>query len=75
MRGGGHFSGRLTAPLCIAGGIALQILARRNIFVGAHLCSVGAEEDEPFPLYPSPELLAPAAASPFPSSPTRRGSG
>ena len=66
MRGGGHFSGRLTAPLCIAGGIALQILARRNIFVGAHLCSVGAEEDVRFPLYPSPELLAQAAAKPFP---------
>ena len=40
MRGGGHFSGRLTAPLCIAGGIAKQILARRGIHVGAHLSAV-----------------------------------
>ena len=31
LRGGGHFSGRLTAPMCIAGGICLQILAHRGI--------------------------------------------
>ena len=48
LRGGGHFSGRLTAPLCIAGGIALQILARRGICVGAHLASVGAARDRLF---------------------------
>ena len=57
MRGGGHFSGRLTAPLCIAGGIAKQILARRGVFVGAHLAAVGAEDDEAFPLYPTDELF------------------
>ncbi|MEE1210707.1 MAG: chorismate synthase, partial [Parafannyhessea umbonata] len=38
--GGGHFSGRLTAPLCAAGGIALQMLAERGVRVGAHLLSV-----------------------------------
>ena len=41
MRGGGHFSGRLTAPLCIAGGICLQMLERRGILIGAHLERVG----------------------------------
>ena len=66
MRGGGHFSGRLTAPLCIAGGIAKQILARRGVFVGAHLASVGAEEDTPFPLRPTRELFDAIAAKPFP---------
>ena len=66
MRGGGHFSGRLTAPLCIAGGIAKQILARRGIHVGAHLASVGRVEDTPFPLHPTPELFAAVAAKPFP---------
>lgn len=66
MRGGGHFSGRLTAPLCIAGGIAKQILARRGIYVGAHLASVGAEADETFPLTPTKELFDAVAAKPFP---------
>ena len=67
MRGGGHFSGRLTAPLCIAGGIAKQILARRGVFVGAHLAAVGAEDDEAFPLYPTDELFRAVAAKPFPT--------
>jgi len=42
--GGGHFSGRLTAPLCIAGGICLQILERRGITVEAHIASMGDVE-------------------------------
>ena len=66
MRGGGHFSGRLTAPLCIAGGIAKQILARRGIFVGAHLAAVGTVDDAPFPLHPTAELFDAIAAKPFP---------
>lgn len=45
--GGGHFSGRLTAPLCAAGGIALQVLAKRGVRVGAHLLSVADVRDEP----------------------------
>lgn len=57
MRGGGHFSGRLTAPLCAAGGIAKQILARRGIFIGAHLNSVGAVNDQPFPMLPDAQLF------------------
>lgn len=66
LRGGGHFSGRLTAPLCIAGGIAKQILARRNIFVGAHLKSVAGIADETFPLYPDRSLFETIAKKPFP---------
>ena len=57
MRGSGHFSGRLTAPLCIVGGIAKQILARRGIYVGAHIKSVGKACDESFPLFPTKELF------------------
>ena len=67
MRGGGHFSGRLTAPLCIAGGIARQILARRGVYVGAHLDSVGTACDGHFPLYPTRELFEEIAAKPFPA--------
>ena len=48
VRGGGHFSGRLTAPLCIAGGIAIQILKRRGIEIAAHIRSVGEAEDRSF---------------------------
>lgn len=66
MRGGGHFSGRLTAPLCIAGGIAKQILRRRGISIGAHIRSVGNIEDRPFPLYPTPELFHSVATKDFP---------
>ena len=66
MRGGGHFSGRLTAPLCIAGGIAKQILARRGIYVGAHLAAVGGIEDARFPLHPTQQMFDALAAKPFP---------
>jgi chorismate synthase len=57
MRGGGHFSGRLTAPLCAAGGIALQILARRGIHVGAHLFAAAGVRDAPFPMDPGKPLF------------------
>ncbi len=44
--GGGKFSGRLTAPMCIAGGIAKQILKRRGIDVFAKAVSIAGESDE-----------------------------
>jgi len=48
LRGGGRFSGRLTAPLTIAGGLALQYLAARGIRVGAHIAQIGEIKDTPF---------------------------
>ena len=48
LRGGGHFSGRLTAPLCIAGGMALQYLAKHGITVGAHIASIHGVKDARF---------------------------
>lgn len=54
MAGGGPFSARMTAPLCIAGGIALQILAQKGIHVGAHIYSIGGIYDAPIDtLHPS----------------------
>ncbi len=46
--GGGHFSGRLTAPLCVAGGICLQILASGGIRIGAHIQSILSAQDRSF---------------------------
>lgn len=56
-RGGGAFSGRLTAPLCFAGGVALQLLARRGVHVYAHLASVGGICDA-VPDFCSPDTAA-----------------
>lgn len=51
--GGGHFSGRLTAPLCIAGGLCKQWLENMGIRIGAHLEAVAGAQDRSFdPLQP-----------------------
>lgn len=47
-RGGGHFSGRLTAPLTAAGAFALSILKRKGIRIGTHILRLGVMEDRPF---------------------------
>lgn len=47
-RGGGHFSGRITAPLVFAGAIAKQILAEKGILVGAHVKSIRHIHDKSF---------------------------
>jgi len=48
--GGGHFSARLTAPLCIAGGIALQILQAQGITLAAHVLKIKNISDTPLEL-------------------------
>ena len=48
FRGGGAFSGRLTAPLCIAGGIFLQLLKKEGIRITAHIAQIGKVPDRLF---------------------------
>ena len=57
--GGGHFSGRLTAPLCIAGGLCIQWLEERGIRLGARIASIAGEGDdiELDPLNPQLDLI------------------
>ena len=57
--GGGAFSGRLTAPLCIAGGICLQLLRRRGITVISRIAAIGGVID-------TAPLTASTAEKPFP---------
>ena len=66
LRGGGAFSGRMTAPVCIAGGIALQILEKMGVSIGAHLSSIEDASDDPFPLYPDRGLFSAIAERELP---------
>lgn len=47
VSGGGHFSGRLTAPLCIAGGLCKQWLANKGVRICAHISAIAGITDEP----------------------------
>ena len=59
VAGGGHFSGRLTAPLCIAGGLCRQWLEAMGIRIGAHIVAIGGVADEPVYLdWVNPDLDA-----------------
>lgn len=44
--GGGRFSGRMTAPLCIAGGICIQLLEKEGVIIRARAVEIGGETDQ-----------------------------
>ena len=65
--GGGHFSGRMTAPLCIAGGICIQALNPLVLTILSRIAMIGGIEDRV-------ELLCPTAGNAFPTVDPDRGS-
>ncbi len=50
-RGGGHFSGRITAALAAAGGIVLPALQKKGILIGTHISELGGMKDRAFAAY------------------------
>ena len=67
MRGGGAFSGRMTAPICIGGGIAKQLLYKRfGIEIGAHALMIGGVYDDAFDTVDPADITA-AGKKAFPT--------
>lgn len=65
ISGGGHLSGRLTAPLTLAGGIAKQMLALRGVAIGCRITRIGTvKDDQPFAW--SPDVIRQLSGLAFP---------
>ncbi len=58
IRGGGQFSGRLTAALCAAGGVCIQLLEKQNIRIAAFIRSIGGIDSEKKTRQPTADQLA-----------------
>jgi chorismate synthase len=73
-RGGGHFSGRLTAPLMILGALSSQLLTSKGITIGSHIASIKDEEDTKFSdIEVSAEILKTLNYSQLPVLDTAKG--
>ena len=67
IRGGGHFSGRLTACMVFAGAVCRQLLEKRGVVIGGHVLSVGNVQDQRFdPVNVSKEELSALSRRYFP---------
>ncbi len=67
IRGGGNFSGRMTAPMCFAGAIAMQILEEKGIRIGAHIEKLAGIRDRKFdPVQVSADELSAIGSKAFP---------
>lgn len=67
VRGGGHFSGRLTAPIVFAGSVARQILKQKGIVIGAHIQSIKDIQDQRFAVDINEEDLNQLLQKPYPT--------
>ena len=66
IRGGGHFSGRITAPIVFAGAVCRQLLEKNGVKIAAHIERIGNVADERFdPVDISPELMERLSKSSF----------
>lgn len=75
IRGGGNFSGRMTAPLCFAGAVCIQILESKGIHIGAHISSIADVDDERFDAVAvSEDILNTVKANTFPVINNEKGS-
>ncbi len=67
IRGGGQYSGRLTAPLCFAGAVCMQLLEKRGVKIAAHIASIADVDDQLFdPVNVNADTLNLLSAKAFP---------
>lgn len=75
-RGGGHFSGRITAAIVFAGAVSKQIINNYGIVIGSHIYRIGSVDDEPFDkVGVNEDILKELKLNPFPVIDEKKGAG